>query len=98
MLLLVTVVKLLTEIALLALAGQWVLGILAGAKRDANVFYRLFEVLTKPVRGFVRMVTPKAVIDRHIPIAAFVALLSVWFVATFAKINVCMQVGMEQCR
>jgi hypothetical protein len=98
MLLFVTIVKLLAEIALLAFAGQWVLGILAGAKRDTNFFYGLFEVLTKPVRGIVRMVTPKAVIDRHIPVAAFVALLSVWFVATFTKINVCMQVGMEQCR
>jgi hypothetical protein len=98
MLLFISIVKLLAEIALLAFAGQWVLGVLAGAKRDSNFMYGLFELLTKPVRAAMRAVTPKAVIDRHIPLAAFVALVSVWFVATFSKINVCMQVGMEQCR
>lgn len=98
MLLFISIVKLLAEIALLAFAGQWVLGVLAGAKRDSNFFYQLFELLTKPVRSVMRAVTPKAVIDRHIPLAAFVALLSVWFVATFSKINVCMQVGLEKCQ
>ena len=33
---------------LLALAGQWLLGLLAGAKRDTNFFYQLLGILTKP--------------------------------------------------
>ena len=33
--------KLIAEIALMALAGQWVLGLLAGARRDGNFFYRV---------------------------------------------------------
>ncbi len=98
MLLFVSIVKLVAEIALLAFAGQFVLGLLAGAKRETNFFYRLFEVLTKPFVKGMRAITPKAVIDRHIPVAVFVALISVWFIATIAKVNVCMQVGMAQCR
>src|SRR5438552_2238693 len=59
MLLIVSSVKLVAEIALMALAGQFVLGLLAGARRDDNFFYRLLQVLTNPfVRG-VRRITPR---------------------------------------
>ena len=38
MLTLITAVKLIAEIALLALFGQWVLGLLAGQRKDQNLF------------------------------------------------------------
>ena len=98
MLLFVSSVKLVAGIALLALAGQFLLGLLAGAKRDGNFFYQLLQVLTNPfVRG-MRLITPKVVIDRHVPLAAFVLLATVWVVATLVKINLCLQIGVEQCR
>ena len=98
MLTLVSVVKLLAEIALLALAGQGVLAVLAGAKREQNLFYQLLQVLTRPfVRG-TRLITPRIVIDRHIPLVAFLLLLFVWLVSTIAKINICVQIGVHLCR
>ena len=48
MLLLVSSIKLIAEIALMALIGQWLLGLLAGATRDTNLFYQLLTVLTGP--------------------------------------------------
>ena len=48
MLLFVSSVKLVAEIALLALLGQWFLGLLAGAKREHNLFYRPLKVMTNP--------------------------------------------------
>lgn len=98
MLLFVSAVKLVAEIALMALAGQFLLGLLAGQKRDGNLFYQLLQVLTKPFVKGMRLVTPKVVIDRHIPLAAFVALAMVWVVVTVTKINLCLQIGVEQCR
>ncbi|NDZ12670.1 hypothetical protein C7T35_21045 [Variovorax sp. WS11] len=98
MLLLATSVKLITEIALLAMVGQWLLGLLAGSKRDGNFLYRLLQTLTSPVVKAVRIITPRFVLDRHIPLAAFLALLSVWLVATIAKINLCLQLGVQACR
>lgn len=98
MLLFVSAVKLVAEIALMALAGQFLLGLLAGQKRDSNLFYQLLQVMTKPFVKGMRLVTPKVVIDRHIPLAAFVALAMVWVVAAIAKINLCLQIGVEQCR
>lgn len=97
-LLLVSSVKLIAEIALLALAGQWLLGLLAGGRRDSNFFYRLLQVMTRPFVKAVRLVSPSFVLDRHIPLAAFLLLLSVWLVATVLKINVCLQLGVDACR
>lgn len=98
MLLVVSAVKLVAEIALMALAGQFLLGLLAGQKRDTNIFYQLLQVMTKPFVKGMRLVTPKVVIDRHIPLAAFVVLAMVWVVVTITKINLCLQIGVEQCR
>ena len=40
MLLLVSSIKLVAEIALMALIGQWLVGLMAGQRREQNVFYR----------------------------------------------------------
>lgn len=98
MLTLVSIVKLLAEIALLALAGQWVLGLLAGARREQNVFYQLLKIVTRPVVAGARFITPRVVIDRHLPAVAFLVLLFVWLGATLAKINICLQIGVQLCK
>ena len=98
MLLLVSAIKLVVEIALMALAGQFVLGLLAGAKRDGNFFYRTLQVVTNPVLKGVRWMAPRVVLDRHIPLAALVLLASAWLVATVLKVDLCLRVGIEQCR
>lgn len=98
MLLLASSVKLIAEVALMAFAGQWLLGLLAGARRDSNLFYRLFRTLTTPfVRG-VRWITPKLVLERHLPLVAFLLLAFAWVVATITKINLCLQIGVQLCR
>jgi len=98
MLLFVSSVKLVAEIALMAFAGQWLLGLLAGQKREKNFFYGLLGVLTGPFLKGMRLITPRVVIDRHIPLAAFVLLTMVWIIATLAKINICLQIGIDACR
>ncbi len=98
MLLLVSAVKLVAEIALMALLGQGLLGLLAGERRNGNFFYRTLQVITNPFVKAMRMIAPRQVIDRHVPIAAFCLLLVVWMIATLAKINLCLQMGVGQCR
>lgn len=90
--------KLIAEIALLAMAGQWLLGLLAGAKREQNFFYQLLSILTRPFTRLTRLISPRVVLDRHIPLAAFLLLLSLWLVATVVKINLCLQIGVAQCQ
>lgn len=98
MLLLVSIVKLVAEIALLALLGQLILGLLAGAKRDQNFFYQLLQMVTKPFVKGARLVSPKLVIDRHVPLVAFLLLAFVWIGATIAKVSLCLQIGVQQCQ
>ena len=98
MLLLASSVKLIAEIALLALLGQWLLGMLAGKRREENFFYRLLQVLTNPFTKAVRAITPRVVLDRHVPLATLLLMLVIWLLATLAKVNICMQIGMEACR
>jgi hypothetical protein len=98
MLLLASSIKLIAEIALLAFAGQWLLGLLAGQRRGTNFFYRLLQTLTSPfVRG-ARWITPRLVLDRHLPLVAFLVLAFAWLVATLSKISICLQTGANLCK
>jgi len=97
-LLFVSTLKLIAEIALMALLGQWLLGLLAGAKRETNIFYRLLKIMTQPFIRLARLVSPRIVIDRHLPLVAFLLLAFGWLAATMAKINLCLQIGVEACK
>jgi hypothetical protein len=90
--------KLMTEVALIALLGQWVLGWLAGARRDSNLFYRLLQVVAQPAVWLARRLSPRLVLERHVPLVAFLLLALVWTGLTLAKIRHCLEVGMAACR
>jgi hypothetical protein len=98
MLILVSSLKLVCEIALLSLAGRWLLGLLAGAKREQNFFYQLLSVMTRPVERVARAVSPRIVLDRHVPMVAFLLLAFIWVFSLIAKVQICLQIGMEVCR
>jgi hypothetical protein len=85
-------------VPLLALAGQGLLFVLAGAKRDSNIFYQLLQIISKPFTFVVRKITPAKVADRHVPIVTFCLLIVAYAVVTFERIDLCMRIGMEQCR
>jgi len=78
MLTLVVILKALTEIAGLALLGQGVLHVFAGANREQNLFYRVLKTITAPIIRVVRFVTPRFVADQHIGMAAFFLLAGIW--------------------
>ena len=98
MLLLVTSLKLIAEIALMALAGQWFVGLLAGCGRERNVFYKLLAVMASPFVKLVRRIAPRVVLDRHVPLATFLLLGFAWVALTATKIDLCLQSGVTACR
>jgi hypothetical protein len=98
MLLLVMSIKLVAEIALLSLVGQWLLGLLAGARRETNFFYRLLGVMTGPFVRAARWLSPRAVLDRHVPLVAFLLLSFVWLFATIFKVQLCLEAGVQACK
>jgi hypothetical protein len=92
------IIQLVLYIALLALVGQGVLHVLAGARRDSNFFYRLLQIVSKPFTLPVRWITPRQVADRHVPVVTFLLRLIGYAVVTFEKINLCMAANMAGCR
>ncbi|MDR7149344.1 uncharacterized protein YggT (Ycf19 family) [Hydrogenophaga palleronii] len=98
MLFFISSVKLIAEIALLALFGQWVLGLLAGQRKNENLFYQLLQQVGKPFVQLARLITPKFVLERHHPLVAFLVLGFVWIAVTFAKINHCLKIGVALCQ
>jgi tetratricopeptide (TPR) repeat protein len=98
MLLLVSSVKLVAEIALLALLGQWIVGLLAGARRQQNLFYQMLAIIGRPFVRAARWVSPRIVLDRHVPLVAFLLLAFVWLLATATKIQTCVRIGVALCQ
>jgi uncharacterized protein YggT (Ycf19 family) len=84
-LLILSVLRALVEVALLALLGQGAVALLAGARRQANPIYQLFAIITKPVLRVVRFITPKPIIDKHLPFVAFFLLFWLWIFLAWAK-------------
>jgi hypothetical protein len=97
-LLFVSIVKLVCEIALLALAGRFLLGLLAGQKKESNFFYKALEAMTKPFVSAARFITPKAILDRHVPFVAFLLMGFVWVVSVIEKVRICTAIGVELCK
>ena len=89
MLIALNALQLVLYIALLALIGQGVLWVLAGARRDTNVFYKLLQVLSRPFTWAVRKLTPRQVADRHVPFVTFFLLLIVYVVVTLERADLC---------
>ena len=92
------VIKLIAEIALLALLGQWILGLLAGAKKDQNLFYQILQIIGRPFVAVARFLSPRIVLDRHVPLVAFLLLFFVWLAATLYRIRTCLEIGVELCK
>jgi hypothetical protein len=98
MLLLISATKLVIEIALLVLLGQWVLGVLVGAKREHNLVWQALQVAGSPFVRVARRLSPRVVLDRHVPLVACLLLGFGWLAVTLAKISHCLKIGVDLCR
>ena len=92
------ILKALAELALMALLGRFIVGLLAGANRERNAFWQILDIVSRPPLKLARWISPKVVLDRHIPIAAFFITGFIWLVALQAKFSYCLETGMAQCR
>ena len=87
--LLVSILRTLVEVAGFALLGQGALAVLAGKYREQNLFYRVLRIVTAPVVRAVRFITPRFVIDAHIPMLTFFLLFWLWVVLALVKRHLC---------
>lgn len=90
MLTVIAILKTLAEIVGLALLGQGVLYVFAGAKREQNFFYRILKTVTQPLWRFTRLITPRVIIDRHIGLLSFLLVAIVWYFLLVAQVAQCL--------
>jgi hypothetical protein len=98
MLLAVVIAKSLIELSLMFIVARFVLSLLAGPKRDSNVFWQLLDVASKPALWITRAVSPKLILDQHIPLAAGSWLVMAWVLVVQWKIDLCMSMGVAACQ
>jgi len=77
--LLLVIVHTLILVAALALLGQGLVGIFNWRRRHENFVYQVFSIVTRPVVAVVRRITPRVVIDEHVPLVAFLLLVFGYF-------------------
>ena len=70
--------KAVVEVAGFAYLGQGLVALFSGTRRDQNVIYQVFRIVTGPVTRATRAVMPRFIPDRHIPFVAFGLLLWIW--------------------
>lgn len=85
----VTILKGLLEVAGLALVGQGILYLLAGAGREHNVFYRVLKIIALPAWKVARFITPRAISDQHVGLAAFFLVVGLWLGLSIEKAQQC---------
>jgi hypothetical protein len=93
MLLFIQMFKAVIEVALYAFVGQVILYIMAGAKRDTNFVFTLLKLITSPMTFIVRAISPRIILDRHIPLATFIFLCTLWICLTVLKVQILNQAG-----
>lgn len=98
MFLAIVIAKSLIELSLMFILGRFVLGLLAGAKRQTNVFWQLLDVAAKPALWVTRRVSPKLILDQHIPLAAASWLIVAWVLVVKLKIDLCLELGAAACQ
>lgn len=87
--LIISILRALTEVAMLTLLGQGLLAVLAGSRRATNPVYQLFQVVTRPVLRIIRLITPRMILDKHLPYVAFFLLFWLWIMLALLKRYVC---------
>ncbi|MFO1216847.1 MAG: hypothetical protein U1E89_00535 [Burkholderiaceae bacterium] len=90
--------QLLLFIPLLALAGQGVLHVLAGERRESNVFYRLLRWLSWPLAAPLRRALPAALSPAGAGWAVFGIVAGAYAAVTLSRIAWCLHIGVAACR
>jgi hypothetical protein len=52
----------------------------------------------RPFVVAARVITPKQILDRHVPLVAFLLLVFIWLGATLMRIRTCLEIGVELCK
>lgn len=87
MLWLVLILKALIEGVGVLLLARGAVFVLSSGRHEANPVWRMLRTVTLPAEAVTRRVTPRVVLDTHIPLLAFVLCVWVWLTLVVAKVQ-----------
>ncbi|MEY4212782.1 MAG: hypothetical protein ACO29W_01880 [Burkholderiaceae bacterium] len=90
----VTVAKALVEFAGFLLLGQGLVFLLSFGRHESNPIYRFLRFLTGPVVRPVRVITPRFVVDQHVPAIALFILFWAWVALKFWQVVLAHEAGL----
>jgi len=95
-------IQLLLSIPLLALAGQGVIFMIArsvGQDVGSNFFFRILETVVMPFTRLARLITPRKISDRQLPLVVLSLLLVGYLWVMIAIADLCLSHGVPvaQC-
>jgi len=76
-------------LAALFLLAQFVVALFDWRGRRSNAVWRLLVLLTRPLVAVVRRLSPRVVLDRHVPVAVFVLALVLYLTLGLLQRDVC---------
>ncbi len=97
MLVAIILLKAVLELSLMFIMGRFVLGFLAGSQKKSNFIWQLFDVVVGPVFWTVRRISPKIILDEHIPVASVFCLVGFWLIVLAVKIDLCLGSVTQNC-
>lgn len=86
---LVSILFALVQVAIYLFLGRAAMWVFGGANREQNFIYQLFKKGTEPLVKITRKITPKMVVDRHIPFATFLLLIWIGLGLIYARRAIC---------
>lgn len=86
---LVSILFAVVQVALYLFLGRAAVWIFAGANRDQNFIYQLFKRGTEPLVKATRVITPKFIIDRHLPFVTFILLVWIGLMLIYLRRGIC---------
>jgi len=84
------IVRELFELSALFLVAQFAVGLFNWQRRNQNPVYQMLAIATRPVLRVARLITPRLIIDAHVPIVAFLLLLFGFFAIGWWWRDVCL--------
>ena len=63
-----------------------------------NLFWQVLDIMCRPFIVVARFVAPRQVIDRHVPMVAFLLMVFGWIGVTILKVQTCVKMGVHLCQ
>ncbi len=79
----------LVQVALYLFLGRGAMYVFAGATREQNFIYQLFKKGTEPLVKLTRFITPRFVVDRHVPLVTFLLLVWIGLLLIYLRRAIC---------